>query len=132
MNITMRPVTVHQIPEQVSASDERKFLRELQDFVERDRPRLVLDCSRIRRMDNNMMHLLLSCLEEVMKRNGDVKLASLPAGAEGALQTMGVSRLFETYSTTAEAMHSYHQRLAGISPAVFATEEFDRESETAA
>jgi len=71
----MRAVTVHEVPDKVTAAAERRFLRELQTFVETERPRLVLDCSRVQQMDNATIHLLLSCLEEAMKRNGDVKLA---------------------------------------------------------
>jgi anti-sigma B factor antagonist len=110
MIIKMRAVTVHEVPEQVTAASEKKFLRELQTYVETERPRLVLDCSRVRQMDNDTMHLLLSCLEEAMKRNGDVKLAAVRAEAKASLLFAGVSRLFEVYATTAEATHSFRHR----------------------
>jgi anti-sigma B factor antagonist len=114
MMITMRPVTVHQLPEQVTAAEERAFLKELQDYVETDRPRLVLDCSRLRLMDDSAIHLLLSCLEEAMKRKGDVKLAALRPGAEAMLRFSGAQGLFESYATTADAVRSYRERPASI------------------
>jgi len=110
MRITMRPVTVHRVPGQVTAADERIFLRELERYVETGRPRLVLDCSGLRRMDDAAIHLLLSCLEEAMKRRGDVKLAALCPGAEAMLGFSGARRLFEIYPTTAEAVRSYRER----------------------
>ena len=116
MIIKMRTVTVHEIPEKVTASEERKFLHDLQQYVETERPRLVLDCSRIGEMDNATVHLLLSCLEEAMKRNGDVKLAALPAEADSALSLTGARRLFEIYPTTAEAVRSFQSRPSAVVP----------------
>lgn len=131
MRITMRPVTVHQVPEQVTAAEERHFLRELERYVETDRPRLVLDCSRLRLMDDAAVHLLLSCLEEAMKRKGDVKLAGLRPGAEAMLSFSGAGRLFEIYTSTAEAVRSYRGRAAGIAPPAFGGD-FADEAENAA
>jgi anti-anti-sigma factor len=116
MLITMRAVTVHEVPADVTASEERAFLRNLQEYVETERPRLVLDCSRIRRMNKPTMHLLLSCLEEAMKRNGDVRLAALPPEARTLPQLAGLRRLFEIYPTVAEAVHSFQQRPMAMPP----------------
>lgn len=116
MIIKMRAVTVHEVPEKVTAASERRFLRELQQYVETERPRLVLDCSRALQMDNATIHLLLCCLEEAMKRNGDVKLAGVHPEAKATLQFAGVSRLFETYASVTEAKQSFRQRFNGIAP----------------
>ncbi len=131
MVITLRPVTVHEVPDRVTAAVEKKFLRNLQQYVETERPRLVLDCSRIRQMDNATIHLLLSCLEEVMKRNGDVKLASVRPDGRSTLQVAGVHRLFEMYATPSEAAHSFQRRGASISPALEIAG-LDSEAESAA
>jgi len=131
MVITMRPVTVHEVPDHVTAAVERKFLRSLQQYVETERPRLVLDCSKIRQMDNATIHLLLSCLEEVMKRNGDVKLAAVRPDGRATLRVTGVHRLFELYATPSEAAHSFQQRGASILPAMDAAD-LDRDAESAA
>jgi anti-anti-sigma factor len=116
MLITMRTVTVHDVPADVTASVERTFLHDLQEYVETERPRLVLDCSAIRRMNKATLHLLLSCLEEAMKRNGDVRLAALPSETRSAPQMAGLRRLFEVYPTVAEAVHSFQQRPAALPP----------------
>ena len=132
MSTSIRAVTVHEVPEQVTATEQRIFLRDLQKHVETERPRLVLDCSRVRQMDNATIHLLLRCLEEVMKRNGDAKLASLPAGAQATLQLAGANRLFEIYATTAEAVHSFRERRISTMPSELAAEGRHRGSETPA
>jgi anti-anti-sigma factor len=128
----MRAVTVHEVPDKVTAAAERRFLRELQTFVETERPRLVLDCSRVQQMDNATIHLLLSCLEEAMKRNGDVKLAGLQPEARAHLQLAGVNRLFEMYATTTEAIQSFRHRAGSFAPSVFEAGEYEQEAGSAA
>ena len=74
-----------------------------------DRPYVVLDCSNVERLDRSVVEVLLCCLEEAIKRNGDVKLASIPSGADAILELTGVNRLFEIFDTAAGAVHSFHQ-----------------------
>lgn len=131
MLITMRAVTVHEVPAEVTASEERTFLRNLQEYVETERPRLVLDCSQIRRMNKQTMHLLLSCLEEAMKRNGDVRLAAMPAEARTSPQLAGLRRLFEIFPTVAEAVHSFQQRPMAMPPG-FELDALELKAESAA
>jgi anti-anti-sigma regulatory factor len=114
MPIKMRVVGVSQVPKMMSAKEGRMFLRELRNSINCDRPRLVLDCSKVQQIDKPLILLLLGCLEEVMKCNGDIKLADLPPDPEGMLRTTGVDRLFHTYQTTAEAVNSFHQCPAGM------------------
>jgi anti-sigma B factor antagonist len=115
MIIRIRAVTVHEVPQRVTPAAERKFLQELQAYVETERPRLVLDCTAVSVMDKATIHLLLSCLEEAMKRNGDARLSAVNNEARTALDAAGVSRLFEIYPTTAEAVQSFRHR-ASSSP----------------
>jgi anti-sigma B factor antagonist len=132
MTIRMRTVRVHQVPEKVTTFEERCFLRKLQNDVDVERPRFVLDCSMVRSVNMATLRLLLSCLEVAMKRNGDVRLASLPAGATESLRFAGVHRLFEMFPTTAEAVQSFHQRPASVLPLPTESEEFDTDAKYAA
>lgn len=132
MPMSKRTVVVRQIPNQLTPSKVNSFLSDLQVYGESQRPRFVLDCSTVFNMDSATMNLLLCCLEEVMKSNGDVRLASLRPEAEAALQLAGVKRLFEVYTTTDSAVNSFHQRAASIAMLPFATEAFDSTVENAA
>jgi anti-sigma B factor antagonist len=114
----MRPVTVLAVPEKVAAAEEKNFLRTLLQKIQGDRPRIVLDCSPLLDMNKSAMRLLLSSLEEAMKRNGDVRLAALNHSALTALTLTGISRLFEIFPTPAEAVHSYRRRSPVVSPQV--------------
>lgn len=114
MNIRERAVTVKQLPKILDAKQEQIFLREMQSLMNVERPCVVLDCSNVPQLDRSVVHLLLCCLEGAMKRNGDVKLAGLPVGAEIILEQTGARRLFDIYATTAEAVESFHRLPIGI------------------
>jgi anti-anti-sigma factor len=109
MTLRIRPVAVKQLPESLSSKRARLFFSELESCLNVDRPCLVLDCSKVRSLDSSAAHLLLCCLEEAMKRNGDVKLAGISSAAGAILELSGLDRLFEMYSTIAEAVSSFRR-----------------------
>ncbi len=109
MTIRERTVAVMQLPEIRSTKQRQTFLRDMQRCIDAERPFVVLDCSNVGQLDKSGVHLLLCCLEEAMKRNGDVKLAGLHWSAETALQTFGAHRLFDIHDTTASAVRSFHR-----------------------
>jgi anti-sigma B factor antagonist len=107
MTLRIRTVVVKQLPETLNAKVGRLFFSELESCMNVDRPCLVLDCSKVRKMDSSAVHLMLCCLEEALKRNGDVKLAAIPAGATTILELSGIDRLFEIFDTNADAVNSF-------------------------
>lgn len=110
MELTARGVIVKQVPAISNAKQARAFVRELAEtIVPMVRPCVVLDCSPVRRIDSEFLHLLLCCLEEAMKRNGDVRLACLPQAAQPTLQSLGMERLFRFFPTTALAAESFRR-----------------------
>jgi anti-anti-sigma factor len=111
MKNSLRSVSLHTLPSDMTHGQQRLFLTELQRKVQVERPRMVLDCSKIEVMDDATMHLLLCCLEEAMKSNGDLKLASISKSGVQALQANGISRLFEIYPTNAAAIESFQHYL---------------------
>ena len=109
MSTRMHAVAVKQLPEKLNAKQGRLFFEEMESWINIDHPRIVLDCSKVKPMDRSAMHLLLCCLEEALKRNGDVKLARIPEDAKVSLTEMGLLRLFEVFDTNAEAVESFHR-----------------------
>jgi anti-anti-sigma factor len=116
MTIQVRAVTVKQLPGIVSDQIEHDFLSELRSVLEVDRPRIVLNCSNLRSLNQPAIHLLLFCLEEAMKRNGDVRLAALPKASKAVLQSVGLDRLFKSFDTDAEAIKSFQSHSVWRSP----------------
>ena len=132
MSIRKREVKVHQVPQTLTVSVQRSFLLNLQQCAEAERPRFVLDCSMIGDMNYALINLLLSCLEAVMKCNGDVRLAALNPTAMAAFRVAGLDRIFETYATTESAVQSFHQRPISLAPFAQEPEVFGNVSEHAA
>jgi anti-anti-sigma factor len=82
----------------------------------RSKMAVVLNCSHLHEMDLSSVHLLLCCLEEAMKRNGDVRLAALSPLAKDCLRGLGVDRLFRIFETSEQAVQSFQRRGAFVSP----------------
>ena len=82
---TSRPVVVKRMPENVNQRESRKFLQDVQPFLKADRPQLVFDLSLVEQLDAAGVEMLLHCVSEVMKRDGDLKLASLSRQASSNL-----------------------------------------------
>lgn len=107
--IAGRLVTVKQLPEKLTGNQGRDFFCEVEPFLLADRTRMVLDCSKVKQLDSAGIQVLLRCLEEAMKGNGDVKLAAIPPSAAAILELTRVDCLFEVFDTTADAVNSFHQ-----------------------
>src|ERR1700735_2250966 len=103
---TRAPVIVMELPEQLNHVEAKRFLDELQPLLEVDRPSVVLDCSQIKHMDSAGVEMLLYCLEQAMKRDGDLKLAAVSPASAVILELMRVDRLFEVFETSEEAVRS--------------------------
>jgi anti-sigma B factor antagonist len=102
-----RPVVVMQLPEQLNQDVVPGFLREMEPLLQPHRPRVVLDCSLVRSIDGAGVEMLLYCLEEAMKRDGDLKLCAVSPELEVILELMRVDRVFEVFLTTQDAARSF-------------------------
>jgi anti-anti-sigma regulatory factor len=107
-------VAVKQLPVKFSGRQRSEFFREMKGCLDRDRPYLVLDCSRLAHMDRPVILLLLCCLEEAMKRNGDVRLVGVSPQARAALQAAEADILFGFYDTNVDAVASFRRRAGGF------------------
>lgn len=104
-----RPVVVKQLPDRVSVNETQQLFRELAPLFEGDRPCLVFDFSEVRQLDSAGIEMLLRCMEEAMKRNGDVKLAAVSPQVTVILELTRVDRLFEIFENPSDAVESFHR-----------------------
>lgn len=95
------------VPERLDLKQARKFIREVQPFLRSDRPQIVFDLSPVKQIDAAGVDMLLHCMGEAMKRDGDVKLASLSPQASVILEMTRTDRLFEIYENSTDAARSY-------------------------
>ena len=103
-----RPVIVLQLPEKLVFGAAQIFFREIEPFLKSRRPRVVFDFSTVCHMDSAGVEMLLNSTEEVIKRNGDLKLAGIRPGPATLLELTRVGQLFETYDQTADAVESFN------------------------
>jgi anti-sigma B factor antagonist len=96
-----------ELPENLNEQAAQSFLDELRPLLEEERPAIVLDCSQIQQMDSAGVEMLLHCLEQAMKRDGDLKLAAVSPSSAVILELMRVDRLFELFETADEAVRSF-------------------------
>lgn len=127
-----RTVTIEQLPEITSENQGRHFLGRIRDRMKERRPSLVLDCSGLSQVDKPALRLLLSCLEEAMKRNGDVRLAAVSPSAHAMLKVIGADRLFQIFPSNVDAENSFHLNSAGVGAIEYSQDESDQVSENAA
>jgi len=104
---TSRPVVVKRMPEKLNQREARMFLEEVKPLLMADRPQLVFDFSQVKQLDAAGVEMLLHCVGEVMKRDGDLKLASLSWQAAMVLELTRTDRLFEIYENSTAAARSF-------------------------
>jgi anti-sigma B factor antagonist len=102
-----RAVTVVELPERLTLGHIQAFLLGKNALLKADRPRLVFNFCSVREVDSAGVEMLLHCMEQVIKQDGDLKLAAVPAEAAIVLELTCIDRLFEIYETTTEAVGSY-------------------------
>lgn len=110
------PVIVMEVPTILNDVEGQAFLQETQPLLEGGRPCLVLDCSHLQRVDSAGIEVLLHCMEDAMKRDGDVKLAAVSPACAALLELMRVDRVFEIFQTAQEAVQSFHAPAAIDAP----------------
>jgi anti-sigma B factor antagonist len=103
-----KSVLVKQFPDCMDEQFADSF-RELQSHMEGDRPYIVFDFAGMRTLDSAGIEFLLMCMEESMKRNGDVKLASVSPELAAILKMTRVDRLFEIFENCNDAVESFHR-----------------------
>ena len=95
------------MPERLNLRTARQFEREVQAFLTSDRPQVVFDLSQVRHLDAAGVDMLLRCMTQAMKRDGDLKLAAMSPHALTILELTRTDRLFEIYETSTDAVRSF-------------------------
>ena len=97
------------VPGEADVKQEHSFLHDLASQMSEYRPCVVLDCSRLSTIDGSKTYLLLCCLEEALKRNGDVRLAGMTPQARKAFEAAGAARIFQVFASNDDAIASFFQ-----------------------
>lgn len=127
-----RAVIVKQLPELLFDRQRSTFFNEVKGCLDVNRPCLVLDCSRLTQIDTKTIHLLLCCLEEAMKRNGDARLAEVSPKVRAAMKIAGADALFRFFATSAEAIRSFDRHANGFGPRDYEATDLLRDTKSVA
>ncbi len=104
---TSRPVVVKRVPALLNTKQARQFHDEVRPLLRVDRPQIVFDLAAVREIDAAGIDMLLGCMAEASKRDGDLKLANLSPHAAVILELTRADRLFEIYETATDAVKSF-------------------------
>ena len=127
-----RTVTVRQLPEVFLGRQRSTFFSEIKSCLDVDHPCLVLDCSRLTQIDGKTIHLLLCCLEEAMKHNGDARLAGASPKLKTMMKAVGADVLFKFFATSADAVASFHRYANGSTLRDYESTNLFRDAESVA
>jgi anti-anti-sigma regulatory factor len=109
-----RPIVIKRVPESLTRTQARAFLEEVRPLLEQDRPLLVFDLSIVRRLDCDGVEMLLHCLKEAARRDGDQKLAALSPQSHVVLNLTRAGGLFEIFASSVDAVRSFNAYLPNV------------------
>lgn len=95
------------VPETMTAREASLFYKEVLPALSSDRPQIVFDMSKMRRVDSIAIAVFLRCICQVMKYDGDIKMAAVLPQAAAMLELTRIGRLFEMYEDSIAAVKSF-------------------------
>ncbi len=108
-------VMVKTLAKRFCGSEVTVFRREMDAVFRVDQPRVVFDLSAVTNLDSMGIEALLQCLFEIVRRDGELKLAALSAQAGLILEVSRVGRFFDLFPTVDDAVRSFDVFLPGQS-----------------
>lgn len=89
------------LPEIFGARAARKLERELKSRLAQANPSVILDLSRVRRIDSKGVAALLHCMEELAKHDNALQFAGISPEAATVLELTRMDRLFQKFPSFA-------------------------------
>ena len=88
---------VVKLPETFNAAGARRLRNELRNKISDGTPRVVIDLSQVKNIDLNGLEALLSCMDEVARRDGALQLGELSQEAAAVLELTRMDKLFQKF-----------------------------------
>jgi len=99
---------VMKLPHRVDAREARNLLRELKELPVEE-PCVVVDLSAVRHMDSAALDVLLSCMVEVARRDGAMRLGGISPEAATVLELTRMDQVFDMFPTATDAVWNCNQ-----------------------
>lgn len=85
------------LPEVFGAREARKLRRELKNKLASESPCVVVDLSRVKKIDLTGLEGLLSCMEEVARQDGSLEIGAISPEAAAILELTRMNQLFQKF-----------------------------------
>ena len=92
----------------LDASNAKEFKKSMESVVQ-ENPRIVLDMSGLKFVDSSGLGALLSCLRQVNRQNGDMKLCGLSNSVRALIELVRMHRIFDIFNSKEEAVEAFHR-----------------------
>jgi anti-sigma B factor antagonist len=92
--------------EVIDANNAREFRRDIAPILEQNN-KLAFDLSQIGFLDSSGCGTLLSCLRQVTKSDGDLKLFAVQKPVLSLFELVRMHRIIEIFNTREEAVKSF-------------------------
>jgi anti-sigma B factor antagonist len=100
-------VVVTKLEGRLGARELDAFCEEIHQLLNQDQTQIVVDLSGVESLDSSAIEVLLRCVAQVVRADGELKLAALSPCAESILAVTRVSRFFEIFPTSDSAVASF-------------------------
>ena len=85
------------LPEVFGVKEARKLRRELKKKLAHDRPSVIVDLSRVKKIDLAGLEGLLTCMEQVAKQDGSLEIGGISPEAAAVLELTRMNLLFQKF-----------------------------------
>lgn len=85
------------LPEVFGVKEARKLRRELKSKLTSERPSVVVDLSRVKKIGLRGLEGLLACMDEIARQDGALQLGGMSPEAETMLELTRMSGLFQKF-----------------------------------
>jgi anti-sigma B factor antagonist len=85
------------LPEVFGAKAAMKLGRELKSKLADCNPQVILDLSRVKKIDSKGLEALLKCLQEIAKQDGALQFGKISPEAATLLEVTRMDRLFQKF-----------------------------------
>jgi len=107
------PVTVMQLPDLSDPSAHRSFLREVKKFMDSSRqPRLIVDLSTVGQIAPESIDLLLECVDQAERSDGEVSVAGASRETEVILELTQATSVLNIFPSVLEAANGSQPQVA--------------------
>jgi anti-sigma B factor antagonist len=85
------------LPEVFGAKEARKLRQELKNKLSGERPCVVVDLSRVKKIDLTGLEGLLKCMEQVARQDGSLEVGAISPEAAAILELTRMNQLFQKF-----------------------------------